>query len=206
MRRHGLGRRYLAPIGPLAETIRALFMARLGVSDWTTAEAVMFDLVDSMSDLEGEVGDQGLEQFWFSLMHICEARPGNFEELGMIVLREKLRIAMIPNFRLLTHSDFVPQIERSQNAFVRMARLHNELTEGLRRQRAKGPETSVVVTVAQNAHSAADDVAPAASQRSLRKRKESESGAVSSVTSVPTLDRQIESAGSADVGMQEAAE
>jgi hypothetical protein len=105
------------------------------MSDWGAIEALIVDLLDSLSDLDGEIDAHGLEQFSFALSNIIESRPRGVAELGYAVLREKLRLAMTSHFRHMAHSTFVKQVEKSQSAFERLVRLHCELAEGVRRQR-----------------------------------------------------------------------
>jgi hypothetical protein len=204
-----VGRRYLAAVGPHAETIRLALAERLALSSWVALEAVILNLVDSFS-ADGEADDRTLERFWFLLISICEAKPKTFEELKIIVMREHLAAAMTTNYQVLTNSQFIPHIEQSQRAYERMARLSLDLTENLRRQRSAGSEPKVVVAVSQNAQNIANTTPPAAWQTSPLTCKSSESGSVNGHATAseggPPLDRLFDLPTTSISHMQDAAE
>lgn len=120
-------------------------------------------------------------------------------------------MAMTANYRSMANSEYVPQIERSQRAFERMARLSADLTESLRRQRAAGSESRVVVAVSQTAQSVANTSPPAAAQTAPRKREESDSGVANGWDSTAfesafPRDRPVDGPALSNPAMDEAAE
>jgi hypothetical protein len=209
MRRRELGDRYLAAVGPHAETIRLALVEHLALSNWTAAEVFLLDLVDSFS-ADGNADRQTVERFWFLLISICEAKPKNFEELKIIDMREQLRAAMTTNYWVLTTSQFLPHVQHSQRAFERMVRLSLDLTENLRRQRDAASEPKVVVAVSQNAQNIASTSPPAAAQTSPLTCKSSESGSTNGHATASKggspLDRRIELPTTSISHMQDAAE
>jgi hypothetical protein len=135
MRRDFFGARRLVPIDDQADVIKRTLLAIFGIRNWDVVEGLVVNVLDSLTDLDGEIDAAGLEKFRFTLANIIESRPKGVAELGYVVLGEKLKLAMTLHFRQLAHSTSVLQVDRSQGAFERLIRLHSELGEGLRRQR-----------------------------------------------------------------------
>jgi hypothetical protein len=144
LRRDALGCRCLVPVGDQAQTIRHFLLSVFGVLDWAAVEGVVTDLLDSVSDLTGDVDEAGLEQFRFSFANIVESRPQGVAEMHYVVLREKLNLALTAHFRHLRHSTYLPQLDRSQRAVERLVVLQCGLADGLRRQQSSPAKLIVV--------------------------------------------------------------